>query len=186
MNFANLHQSSYPPLVFRVSPLAFHLFSTASDTQPHCLLQLPSNDWQISLLTGIPFSYEHPLRSFISPISSVFCNCYLIASGLQRGSPDFIITKLWGTFWTTFFFWTSLLDVSLCHGTLPTEPHLQLFTLTLWILSLTLDLSSSCSLPSPLEPQPKPMYTNDIHIISPELLFYVQTQLTPVYPPFHL
>lgn len=29
------------------------------------------------------------------------------------------------------------------------------------------------------------MYTNDIHIISPELLFYVQMQLTPVYPPFH-
>lgn len=29
------------------------------------------------------------------------------------------------------------------------------------------------------------MYMNDIHIISPEL-FYVQTQLTPVYLPFHL
>lgn len=57
----------------------------ASNIKLHYLFHLPCDSSRFPSPTEFLSDYKQPLRSFINPISSAFCNCHLIKTGVPRG-----------------------------------------------------------------------------------------------------
>lgn len=87
----NLHQfpflslcSSFAELSFP-SVLSVLFLLVASNIKLHYLFYLPFDSSRFPSLVESLSNYKQPLHAFINPISSAFCNCHLIKTGVLRG-----------------------------------------------------------------------------------------------------
>lgn len=74
-----LCRAIFPPV------LSILFLLVASNIKLHYLLYLPSDSSRFPCPLESLSNYKQPLHAFINPISSAFCNCHLIKTGVPRG-----------------------------------------------------------------------------------------------------